>query len=378
MFNFFGNLSQKTGAIIEQRRITKIFFFALWKAADTLLWQPLETAKKAPFIRSKIDMKDFMGLVVLLLLFTSVLPAIYFFGWQTVLPRIAISFICGVFIVDVGWAIIIREKDINEGAFVTCTLVPLIFPPLTPLWVIGLASALAILIRNVFGGVGKNIWNPALLARLIIMVSFALTVSTGWKEPFWGIPTQESLRFGVKMSDPAQGVQAITRATPLVEFQNSGYITPWWQLLFGKASGCLGETCRAALLLGGIILCLTKVANWRIPLSFFGSAAALTALMNFWSIGKTTPVEFQLLSGGLVLGALFMATDPVTAPSSHFGKWIFGMGCGGLTVLLRRFTSFPEAVMFSILIMNTFKSPLDWIILQWRLRTRKFGAEEAG
>lgn len=377
MFNFFGSLSQKTGKTIEQNKIAKIFFFALWKATDTLLWQPIETAKKAPFIRSKIDMKDFMGLVVLLLVVTSVCPAIYFFGWQTVLPRIAISFICGVFIIDVGWTIIVREKNINEGAFVTCILVPLIFPPLAPLWVIGLASALAILIRNISGGVGNNIWNPALLARLLIMVNFALTVSTGWKEPFWGIPTQESLRYGARLNDPATGVHAITRATPLVEFQNSGYITPWWQLLLGKVSGCLGETCRAALILGGIILCLTKVANWRIPLSFLGSVAGFTAIMNFWGAGKVAPIEFQLLSGGLVLGAFFMATDPVTAPGSHFGKWIFGIGCGGFTVLLRRFTSFPETIMFSILIMNTFKTPLDWIILQWRLRLKKSVAREA-
>lgn len=362
MLKFVSNLSRKTGKIIAKNRIANTFCFALWKATDTLLFQPIEAAKKAPFIRSRVDMKDFMGIVVAVLVIFSVFPAIYFFGWQTVIPRILISFICGVFITDVGWAIAAKEKDINEGAFVTCMIIPLIFPPLTPLWVIGAASAIAILIRNIFGGVGRNIWNPALLARVIIVVSFAMFAASGWKEPFLEVPTQDSLRYGV---------DAITSATPLTQYKETGQLTPALDLLLGKTSGCLGETCRISLLVGGLILCLAKVANWRIPLSILVSVALFSYLFNLWGMENIAPPTFQLLSGGLIFGAFFMATDPVTAPYSHFGKWIFGISCGLLIVFLRAFGPFPEAVMFSILVMNLAKIPLDWIIKQFALRMRK-------
>lgn len=363
MFNLLGNFSEKTGEILHKHKVTRTLCFALWKASDTLFWQPIRVAKKAPFIRAQVDMKDFMGLVIGVLLLFSVLPSIYLFGLFTVLPKIIFSFICGVFIVDVGWVIVTGEEDINEGAFVTCLFIPLIFPPFAPLWIIGLASAIAILIRNIFGGVGKNIWNPALLARLIITLSFALFVSSGWEEPFWGIPTIDSV---------INDVDTVTSATPLFVFKDSGQITSHWQLLTGQTPGCLGETCRITLILGGLLLCWTGIANWRIPLSYLGSVAVLSAALHYGlNMERVAPPIFQLLSGGLLLGAFFMATDPVTAPYSHFGKWVFGIGCGSLTVLLRTFGPFPEAVMFSILTMNTLKTPLDWVILQLHLRIRK-------
>ncbi|MBE7444361.1 MAG: RnfABCDGE type electron transport complex subunit D [Planctomycetia bacterium] len=155
-------------------------------------------------------MKRFMGAVLVALVCGWVLPAVYFYGWQCVVYKLLVSFIVGIFIVDVIWAIIAREEYISEGGFVTCLFIPAILPPQAPLWLVGLGAALAIIFRNILGGVGNNLVNPALFGRLFLTICFPALLVTGYQAPLAGIPDLHSFRYGL---------DTITHATPLTAFK---------------------------------------------------------------------------------------------------------------------------------------------------------------
>jgi Na+-transporting NADH:ubiquinone oxidoreductase subunit B/electron transport complex protein RnfD len=193
-----------------------------------------------------------------------------------------------------------------------------------------------------------------------LTICFPAIVVTGWQEPFTGMPTFQSLK---------SGIDAVTHATPLIAFKETGEVTSYISLLIGANAGSLGETCRIAIIITGIWLCIKRIANWRIPVAYLGSVFIFAALFSLILGEAVAPPMFQLLSGGLIFGAFFMATDPITTTYSQIGKWIFSIGCGLLTVVLRNFTSMPEGVMYAILFMNLVGVPIQSIVLKIKYRT---------
>lgn len=208
------------------------------------------------------------------------------------------------------------------SAAVTGLLLAFNLPVGIPLWQAMIGSFAAIVvIKQLFGGIGKNFANPAIVGRIVLLISFATPMTT------WAFPK-------------GFATDAISGPTPLASMS-----APYIDLLLGSIGGSLGETCKIALLLGGIYLMVRKVITPVIPLAFLGTVAVLAAILG------QDPL-FHLLSGGLCLGAFFMATDYVTSPTTEKGKLIFGIGCGVITVVIRLFANYPEGVSFAILLMN--------------------------
>lgn len=346
-------------SFIHTHRKVNFFFGAVFEAFDGLIRNPKETAQSPPFIRHNYDVKRFMGAVLVALVCGWVLPAIYLYGWQCVVPKLIVSFIAGVFIADFLWVIIAREEHIAEGGFVTCLFIPAILPPQAPLWLIGLGAALAIIFRNILGGVGNNLVNPALFSRLFLTICFPAFLVTGYQMPLIGTQGIHTV---------PQGLDAVTHATPFTAFKTSGEVASYLSLLLGTTTGSLGETCRLALILAGLWLMKVKVANWRVPVSYLGGVFIFSIFFSLILGKAVAPPFFQLLSGGLILGAFFMATDPITTTYNQTAKWIFGAGCGFITVLIRDFTTLPEGVMYAILLMNLLAIPIQSLMVKIRYR----------
>lgn len=299
-----------------------------------------------PHIVDYMDIKRFMTLVIVGLL-PAALAAIYLWGWY-VLAMIAVSYAFGG-LVEVAFAIA-RKKEIHEGFLVTGLIFPLILPPTVPLWIVALGVMFGVLFgKEVFGGTGRNIFNPAIVGRIFLTISFPKIMTVYWRMPF---------------------VDAITSATPLAIFKNQGIITSYKALLFGQNAGCIGETFRIGLIAGGIFLVLIKIIDWRIPLAYIGTVCIFPFLSNHILHTHFAPPLFQVLSGGLLFGAFFMATDPVTAPFTKPGRWIAGVLLGVLTVLIRGLSGYVEGVMFSILLVNVFSPLIDTIVLKVRYRKK--------
>jgi RnfABCDGE-type electron transport complex D subunit len=345
---------------IQSRSRVNFLFGALFEACDGLIRSSKDTSKNPPYIRNGIDVKQYMGAVLVALFFGWVVPAIYSYGFICVVPKLIVSFGVGVFVVDLIWVILAREERINEGGFVTCLFIPAFLSPQAPLWLIGVGAGISILFRNILGGVGHNLVDPALFGRLMLTICFPAIVVTGWQEPFAGIPTIQSV---------IHGVDAVTHATPLIAYKETGETASFVSLMFGINTGSLGETCRIAIIIMGIWLCVKRIANWRIPVAYLGSVFIFSATLSLL-IGKTVaPPMFQIMSGGLLFAAFFMATDPITTTYSQTGKWIFGIGCGIITVIIRSFTPIPEGIMYAILLMNLLAVPIQSIILKIKYRT---------
>ncbi|MFW6111538.1 MAG: RnfABCDGE type electron transport complex subunit D [Candidatus Bipolaricaulota bacterium] len=233
-----------------------------------------------------------------------------------------------------------KDIDITDNsALVTGILVALVLPPEIPLYAAGLGSVFAIAVgKQLFGGLGKNIFNPALIGRAFLVAAYPVLMTT-WTKPV--------------------GFDAVTSATPLAAARFDGVMTPLWQLFVGNISGSLGETSALALIIGGIYLLAKGYIDWRIPAGAIASLLALSAVI--WGIypDQFSPPLFHLLAGGFLIGAIFMATDPITSPVTKSGRWIFGVGVGVITLVIRTWGGYPEGVMFSILLMNAFRPLID-------------------
>lgn len=299
-----------------------------------------------PHIVDYMDIKRFMSLVVIALI-PATIASIYFWGLR-VLLIIAVSYFFGG-LVEVAFAVI-RKKEIHEGFLVTGLIFPLILPPTTPLWVVAVGVVFGVLFgKEVFGGTARNIFNPAIVGRIFLSIAFPKIMSSSWQVP---------------LSD------AVTSATPLVLFKNQGIITSYADMLFGFNSGCIGEIFRIGIIAGGIFLILLKIVDWRIPFAFLTTAAVFPWVSNHLFHTHFAPPLFQLLSGGLLFGAFFMATDPVTSPFTKSGRWIAGVLLGILTVLIRGLSGYVEGVMFSILLVNVFTPLIDTLVLGARYRKK--------
>lgn len=263
--------------------------------------------------------------------------AVYYFGYRALL----------VMVVSIATAVVVefgskklrnREFVMDGSAIVTGLLLALVLPPTIPLWMVAVGSAFSIAIaKEAFGGLGYNIFNPALAGRAFLTLCFSKEMST-WVKPM-----------------PMQFVaDAVTTATPLSEsfVWHADKASLYQDLFLGNVGGSLGETSALLILIGGIILLALGIINWTIPVSYIGTVALFT-----FALGQD-PL-FHILAGGLMLGAFFMATDYVTSPLTNKGRIIFGIGAGIMTVAIRRFGSMAEGVCFSILFMNALTPLID-------------------
>ncbi len=343
-------LSQKNKLLAKFRPVlvaTDEFFFGTDKVT------------RVPHIVDNIDIKRFMTFVIIALM-PAVLASIYCWGWRVV-AIILVSYICGG-VVEVLFAIY-RKKEIHEGFLVTGMIFPLILPPTVPLWVVAVGVIFGVIFgKEVFGGTGRNIFNPAIVGRIFLTMAFPNIMTVNWQLPF-----TSGLGGFIHYQN---AVDAITTATPLALFKGQGQLSAYNGLLFGQYPGCIGETFRVALILGGLFLIITRIVDWRLPFAYIGSVAALPFLFNRLFHTAFAPAGFQILSGGLLLGAFFMATDPVTSPFTKPGRWIAGALLGLLTVMIRGLSGYAEAVMFSILLVNVFSPLIDTLVLKVRYRKK--------
>lgn len=315
------------------------------------------TLTSSPHLHADQDLKSVMYDVVLALL-PACAVSVYLFGSRSL--AVILTAIVSALIFEAGMLYArgrtdIRETILDGSAIITGILLALNLPPTFPLWMTAVGSFVAIIVtKHLFGGLGYNIFNPALIARVFLLISYPVHM-TAWTAP--------------RMAD------SVTAATPLGLLKTEGLAKvqgTWSNMDFflGNTGGSLGEMSALALLLGGAFLFYRKVISWEIPVSMLGSLAVFTGI--FWMVNPQQYADpmFHLLTGGAILGALFMATDMVTSPVTPKGMLIFGVGIGLLTGLIRLFGGFPEGVSFAILIMNALVPTIDKYT-----KTRKFGLQ---
>lgn len=250
----------------------------------------------------------------------------------------------------------------DGSAAITGLLLGLTLPPGIPLWMALFGGAFGVGFgKLLFGGLGQNVFNPALIGRAFLQAAFPAAITT-WPLPrtalandsFWALRGDD---FGIPLLAPSS--DAVTGATPLGLMKFEGEVTATWDLLVGSVAGSLGETSAALILLGGAYLAWKRYLNWRIPVSVFLVVGILSSVLHSLDPGRFPGAPFMLLSGGLALGAVYMATDLVTSPVTNRGAWIFGAGIGLLVVVIRFWGGLPEGVMYAILLMNAMVPFID-------------------
>lgn len=295
-------------------------------------------------------MKQALMRKVLISLIPIVIAAVYFFGWRA-LALIAVSCVAGIL---AEWAFKRKgNKPVTEAVFVSSVLYALTLPPGTPFWVAAIGIAFGIVFaKEVFGGFGRNVFNPALVGRAFVYVNFPAFLTIQWVQPAHGFPGG----FGQWITAPAD---ALATATPMLAFRADGFMEPLQNMFLGNISGSLGETSALLILLAGAYLIYTKTASWEIMASTVLGLLVADSAFYFLGFSQVPSPLFGLLSGGLLFGAVFMATDPISSPKTQKGKWIYGLLIGLVTVIIRGFALFAGGMMFAILIANTFVPLLD-------------------
>jgi len=354
------------------------FLHSTFEAFESFLFVPNRVTRKGAHVRDANDLKRVMTVVIVALI-----PALLFGIWNTgyqhflstgsnpgfimicwygflkVMPLVIVSYVVGLGIEFASAQI--RGHEVNEGYLVTGMLIPLIMPPDVPLWMLALSVAFAVIVgKEVFGGTGMNIWNPALLARAFLFFAYPshMSGSTVWV---------------AGMTKGNGVVDGFSGATPLADAAAGLDIPSVGQLVIGTIPGSIGETSVIAILLGAAILLFTGTASWKIMFSCVAGALALGFLVNGVAVNPymELPACYHLLLGGFAFGAVFMATDPVTAAQTETGKWIYGFLIGALTVCIRIFNpGYPEGMMLAILLMNTFAPLIDHYVVQASIRRR--------
>lgn len=283
----------------------------------------------APHLHSEQSTRSVM-LDVIIALLPAALVATWLFGWRAA----ALQLVCVASCVAAEYlscAVLKKPSSVGDlSCVVTGLLLSLNLPAGLPLWMAAIGGVVAIaVVKMMFGGIGHNFVNPALVGRVVLMCSFPLAMNT-YLQPL-----------------PIAAADAVASATPLSLLGTDALAEqyPLWRLLVGLHAGALGETCGAALLLGFLYLLRRRVITPVIPLTFVGTVAVFTLILG-------EPPLYHILSGGLLLGAIFMATDYTTSPMTPLGQFVYAVGCGLVTVLIRCFGSLPEGVSFAILLMN--------------------------
>lgn len=364
-------------------------FHSLFDSMETLFFVPDKVTSIGAHVRDAMDLKRNMFMVVIALvpalLFgmwnvgfqhyasigeTGSLFELFFFGFLKVLPIIIVSYVVGLGI-EIVFAQM-RGHEVNEGYFVTGMLIPLIVPVDTPLWMVAVAVVFAVIIgKEVFGGTGMNIFNPALIARAFLFFAYpsqmsgdkiwinGLTQGNGIVDGFSGATPMAQLTSGVGHHELVLGMQ--------------GQVMTAYDMFMGWIPGSIGETSTLAILLGAIILLVTGVANWKVMLSVFAGGLLMGSIFNIFAVNTymEIPAYYHLIMGGFAFGAVFMATDPVTASQTGTGKIIYGFLIGIIAVLIRVLNpAYPEGMMLSILFMNTFAPLIDYYVVGANIKKR--------
>jgi RnfABCDGE-type electron transport complex D subunit len=276
------------------------------------------------------------------------LASVWLFGWRT----LALSlFSIGAALATEAVFAWPRKQPITSAALVTGLIFALSLPPTLPFGMAALGAAAAIgLGKMMFGGFGRNVFNPAMVGRCFIYITFPLQMTGRWAAP---------LTDGIGGFAAWSGaLDSATRATPLIELRSGGG-PAWDALLLGRTAGSLGETSAILILLGGIYLIIRRTASWRLMVSCLAGAAAASVLLRLFGAASIPPLPQTLLAGSLLFGAVFVVTEPVSGPKTQSGQWIYGLLIGALIVILRGYSNFAEGVMFSVLILNAFVPLLD-------------------
>ena len=310
----------------------------------------------SPHIKSVEDIPLIMWSVSLALL-PALLMGAYFFG-PLAIYTVALCIVSCIAFEAISQKILNKSVTINDGsAFLTGLLLGLNLPATLPFYIPVVGSFFAIVItKHLFGGLGYNIFNPALIGRAVVFVSWPRVMTT------WTEPTAGFIRLDAETTATPLGILKLAGMDKLIE-EFGTKVDLYTALIVGQRAGSIGETSAVALLLGGIFLMHRGYITWHIPVSFIGTTAVLAWVFGGISNGQGTlftgdPIV-HILSGGLMLGALFMATDYVTSPTVKKGQLVFGAGCGALTMLIRLKGGPPEGVMFAILLMNCFTPLID-------------------
>ena len=329
----------------------------IFGAVDSLHFTPLIRTAVSPHLRDPLDVKRFMTVAIIGLL-PSVVAAVHFFGLR-ILAMILVSYAAGG-AVEALFAIV-RKEGINEGFLVTGLIFPLVLPPALPLWMVAAGIVFGVVIgKEVFGGTGRNLFNPALVGRCFLALGYPATMSGSWIQPGRGVAGRLFQYVDVT------NVDALSSATPLVQAKE-GVFAGLPELFLGSVGGSVGETSALAIVVGGAFLLLTRVANWRTVAGILGSFTLLGTFLRHLQPDTFGPVGFHLLAGGLLFGAFFMATDPVTSATTRGGKWAYGITIGILTLLIRNLTGYVEGVTFAILIGNIAAPLMDEVVVRVRL-----------
>ncbi len=377
------NLLHKVGTNFEKGKpLAK--FYPLFEAMDTFLLTPGKITRKAPFVRDAVDIKRVMVFVIIALIPATVM-GIYNAGYQMllaqnqpldfwqamllgaqkVLPIIFVSYAAGG-VWEVVFAVT-RKHEINEGFLVTGLLFPLTLPPDIPLWQVAVGISFGVVFgKEIFGGTGMNVFNPALVARAFVFFAYPaqMSGSTVWVAVD-GYTKATPLAVAAETVRGGSAVQALTSAG--FTFEN---------LFWGFVPGSIGETSAAACLIGLAFLLITRVASWR---TVAGCVLGLLAISGLFYILRgperlgffNLPPHWHLVLGGFAFGAVFMATDPVSCCATDIGRWIYGFLIGALTAVIRVLNpAYPEGVMLAILFMNMFAPLIDHFVVNVHIKKR--------
>ncbi|MCU0362974.1 MAG: NADH:ubiquinone reductase (Na(+)-transporting) subunit B [Bacteroidales bacterium] len=353
---------------------------SVFEGLETFLFVPDKVTVRGSHIRDSIDLKRTMTVVIIALIPAFLFGAynvglqhyrsigiegsvvqLFWFGFLKILPLVIVSYGVGLGIEFI--AAQIRGHEINEGFLVSGLLIPLVMPIDVPLWMVAVSTAFAVIIgKEVFGGTGMNIFNPALMARAFLFFSYP-----GWMtgDKVW----VEGLTKGQNVIDGFSG------ATPLgmLAIGETGNMPSFMEMFLGTIPGSIGETSTVAILIGALILIVTGIGSWKIIVSVFGGGLAMGLLLNAVAVNSymELPAYYHFVMGGFAFGAVFMATDPVSGTQTETGKWIYGFLIGVLSVLLRVLNpAYPEGVMLAILMMNMFAPLIDHFVIQANINRR--------
>ena len=361
------------------------FLHSTFDAFETFLFVPNTVTKRGAHVRDCVDLKRIMIMVVIALV-----PAMLFGIWNTgyqhslafgldwgfwnivlyglvkVLPLYIVSYLVGLGIEFVSAQI--QGHEVNEGYLVSGMLIPLIVPVDVPLWMLAIAVAFAVIIgKEVFGGTGMNIWNPALLTRAFLFFSYPSMMSG---DTVWTGGVTRFMNNGVAFQAGNGLVDGFSGATPLANATLENLSPKFMDMIIGTIPGSVGETSVIAILIGAFILLWTGVASWKIMVSSVVGGLAIGYLG--YAVGATDlPGYYQLVMGGFLFGTVFMATDPVTSAQTECGKWIYGFLVGALAVTVRIWNpGYPEGMMLAILLMNTFAPLIDHYVVEGSIKRR--------
>lgn len=362
-------------------------FHTLYEGHRTIVFAPKTvTDKKGTQLKDAVDLKRLMFTVVI-----AMIPCLLFGMWNVgdqhylavgeagsfleklgigvlrVLPMLAVSY--GVGLGTEFLFCVIRQKPVEEGFLVTGMLIPLVLPPTIPLWQIAMATVFAVIFaKEVFGGTGMNVLNVALTARAFLYFAYPSQISGDKVWTYLGDKTPIDAFSGATIL--SNGAEATTNAT--VDVAKS--IAPqFWNYFMGFMPGSVGETSVVMCLVGAAILIITGVGSWKIIFSVFAGAMSMGLLFN--AVGGNSflemPAHYHLVIGGLAFGAVFMASDPVSAAQTERGKWIYGFLIGVLTILIRVVNpAYPEGIMLAILFMNVFAPLIDFYVVEGNKKRR--------